>query len=69
MIGVILTGMGADGAIELAELKQRGGTTIAQDKGSSVVHGMPGEAIRLGGATHVLSASRIAAELQLLVFP
>ena len=69
VIGVLLTGMGSDGAAELAGLKQCGGTTIAQDKGSSVVHGMPGEAIRLGAATRVLPAGQIAAELLRLAFP
>ena len=68
-IGVLLTGMGSDGAAELAELRQRGGTTIAQDKNSSVVHGMPGEAIRLGAATHILPAGQIAGELVRLAFP
>lgn len=59
-VGVLLTGMGKDGAAELKEMKDRGATTIAQDRESSVVHGMPGEAIALGGATHILSADKIA---------
>lgn len=63
-IGVLLTGMGRDGASELSILKQRGATTIAQDKATSVVHGMPGEAIRLGGATHVLPGDEIAGLLK-----
>jgi two-component system chemotaxis response regulator CheB len=55
--------MGRDGASELKLLKDKGAITIAQDKESSVVHGMPGEAIALGGVTHVLSPEQIAATL------
>ena len=53
-VGVLLTGMGKDGAAELKQMRDRGAVTIAQDRESSVVHGMPGEAIALGAATHVL---------------
>jgi two-component system chemotaxis response regulator CheB len=66
-IGVLLTGMGKDGAEELKLLKDKGALTIAQDKESSIVHGMPGEAIRLGGATYVFPTDRIAAALTNLV--
>lgn len=66
-IGVLLTGMGRDGADELKLLRDAGAVTIAQDKDSSVVHGMPGEAIRIGGAKHVLPADQIAAALVSLV--
>ena len=66
-IGVLLSGMGKDGAAELADLRSRGATTIAQDRESSVIHGMPGEAIARGGATHVLPAERIAEMLVSLV--
>jgi two-component system chemotaxis response regulator CheB len=62
-MGVLLTGMGKDGALELKQLKDRGAITIAQDRATSIVHGMPGEAIDLGGATHVLSADKIADSL------
>ena len=62
-IGVLLTGMGRDGAEELKAMKERGAITIAQDEESSVVHGMPGEAIRLGAATYVLPPDGIAAIL------
>ena len=62
-IGAILTGMGKDGARELKYLRERGGWTIAQDRASSVVHGMPGEAIHLGAALEVLPAERIAQSL------
>jgi len=57
--GVLLSGMGADGAAELKRLKDAGATTIAQSEQSSVVHGMPGVAIAMGGATHVLDPSEI----------
>jgi len=66
-IGVLLTGMGKDGAEELKLLKEKGAVTIAQDRESSVVHGMPGEAINLGAATYVLSSDKIAAALISLV--
>ena len=59
-IGILLTGMGRDGAEGLLHLKRAGGITIAQDKESSVVHGMPGEAIALGAADFVLPPTRIA---------
>lgn len=60
-IAVLLTGMGRDGAQELKQLKELGAITIAQNAESSVVHGMPGEAIRLGAAHHILPPERIAA--------
>lgn len=66
-LGVLLTGMGSDGAAEMKLMKDRGATTIAQDRDSSAVHGMPGLAIALGGATHVLAADRIAAALLAMV--
>ena len=62
-IGILLTGMGADGAVELKMMKDRGAITIAQDKESSVVHGMPGEAVRLGGVNYVLRPKEIASML------
>lgn len=64
--GVLLTGMGRDGAEELKLLRDRGAMTYAQDAETSVVHGMPGEAIRLGGACHVLPPERIAMALATL---
>ncbi len=66
-IGVLLTGMGADGAAELKKMKDIGAITIAQDKASSLVHGMPGVAIQLRGATYVLSPPEIVATLEKLV--
>jgi two-component system chemotaxis response regulator CheB len=62
-IAVLLTGMGRDGAAELLRLRELGAITIAQDRESSVVHGMPGAAIELGAAIHVLPADRIAGML------
>jgi two-component system chemotaxis response regulator CheB len=56
---ILLSGMGADGAIELKQLKDAGSITIAQDAESSLIHGMPGEAIKLGGASHILSPLQI----------
>ncbi len=53
-VGVILTGMGADGAKEMLTMKQAGAFTIAQDEASCVVFGMPKEAIKLGGVDKVL---------------
>lgn len=62
-VGVILTGMGDDGAEGLREMRQAGATTIAQDERTSVVFGMPGEAIRRGAAAEVLPLSEIAPAL------
>lgn len=62
-VGVLLTGMGRDGAEELKLLKDMGAITIAQDKETSVVHGMPGEAIKIGGASLVLPSTQIADKL------
>ena len=59
-IGVLLTGMGRDGAEGLLAMKQRGARTIAQDAASSVVFGMPREAIALGAVDDVVSLSRVA---------
>jgi len=59
-MGVLLTGMGRDGAQGLLEMKNAGAWTIAQDRESSVVYGMPGEAVALGGAGEVLPLSSIA---------
>ncbi|OPY85215.1 MAG: Chemotaxis response regulator protein-glutamate methylesterase [Smithella sp. PtaU1.Bin162] len=62
-IGVILTGMGADGAEGLLEMKKMGAGTIAQDEKSCVVFGMPKEAIKLGAADKVVSLEMIASEI------
>jgi two-component system, chemotaxis family, protein-glutamate methylesterase/glutaminase len=66
-VGVILTGMGGDGAIGLAKIRQCGAPTIAQDEESCVVFGMPREAIRLGAAQQVLPLQRIASAMLRLV--
>jgi two-component system, chemotaxis family, protein-glutamate methylesterase/glutaminase len=61
--GVILTGMGDDGARGLKEMAESGAHTIAQDEASSVVWGMPGTAVRLGAAHQVLPLHRVPEEL------
>lgn len=58
-LGIILTGMGSDGAHELKLMRNAGATTIAQSKESALIHGMPGVAIQLGAANYVLSAEEI----------
>jgi two-component system chemotaxis response regulator CheB len=62
-VGVILTGMGADGAKGMAAMKQAGARTIAQDESTCVVFGMPKEAIALGGVDHVLPLERIPGKI------
>jgi len=66
-VGVLLTGMGRDGAQELKLMKQKGAITIVQDKESSIVFGMPAEAIKLDAADYVLPPNRIAAKLKRIV--
>lgn len=58
-IGIILTGMGADGARGLNEMREAKAITIAQDEKSSVVWGMPGEAVKIGAAQKVISLEKI----------
>jgi two-component system, chemotaxis family, protein-glutamate methylesterase/glutaminase len=58
-VGVILTGMGADGAEGLLKMKEAGARTIAQDEKSCVVFGMPKEAIKIGAAEKVLNLDHI----------
>jgi two-component system chemotaxis response regulator CheB len=62
--GVVLTGMGSDGAYGLSAVRDAGGQTIAQDEESSVVWGMPGAAVRLGAAQVVAPIDRIAMEVR-----
>lgn len=63
-IGVMLTGMGDDGAVGIGELHATGAPILAQDEMSSVVWGMPGEVVKRGFCDEVLTLSRIAARLQ-----
>jgi two-component system chemotaxis response regulator CheB len=65
-VGVIMTGMGDDGARGMMEMKQAGAINIAQDEATSVVFGMPGEAIKLGGVDRVIPLYRIAVEIMRL---
>lgn len=62
-LGVIMTGMGDDGARGLLRMREAGATTLAQDEASCVVYGMPREAVKLGAAQHRLGLSAIAREL------
>lgn len=57
--GVMLTGMGADGAKGLLAMKENGSRTLAQDEASCVVYGMPKEAVKIGAVEQVLSLSNI----------
>ncbi len=66
-IGVILTGMGKDGAQGMLKMKQAGAQTIAQDEKSCVVFGMPKEAIALGGVDKILSLKDIPGEVMKLL--
>jgi len=66
-IGVIMTGMGADGAEGLLEMKQAGAKTIAQDEKTCVVFGMPKEAIKLGAADKVVPLGQVAHEILRMV--
>jgi two-component system chemotaxis response regulator CheB len=59
-IGVLLTGMGRDGAYGLLTIRRRGGATIAQDEQSSTIYGMPRAAVQLGAAQDVLMPAQIA---------
>jgi two-component system chemotaxis response regulator CheB len=63
-IGILLTGMGRDGAKELRLMRDRGAITIAQDEETSAVYGMPGEAIKLKGARYVLPPERVVSVVQ-----
>jgi two-component system chemotaxis response regulator CheB len=62
-IGVILTGMGKDGAVGLKEMRDAGSRTIAQDEATSIVWGMPGEAVSIGAAADVLPLNEICARV------
>ncbi len=62
-VGVILTGMGRDGAFGLKMIRERGGRTVAQDEQTCVVWGMPREAVQLGAAQEVLPLEQIPAQV------
>jgi len=63
-VGILLTGMGRDGAQGMAEIKQAGGDTIAQDEETSVVWGMPGAAAKAGAVRHLVPVGLVAAEIR-----
>src|SRR6185369_6944376 len=60
-VGVIMTGMGDDGARGMLEMKEAGARTIAQDEASCVVYGMPAEAVKRGGVEQILPLDSISA--------
>lgn len=66
-IGILMTGMGADGAQGLLEIKESGGYTLAQDEDSCVVFGMPKEAIKLGAAQEILPLNKFSSRILQLV--
>ncbi len=64
LLGVMLTGMGDDGAAAMTQIRKRGGRTIAESEDTAVVWGMPGELVKHGGASLVLPIERIADQLK-----
>jgi two-component system chemotaxis response regulator CheB len=62
---VLLTGMGYDGSDAFAEIKKRGGRTIAESEESAVVYGMPAELVAKGGASLVLAVEKVASQLSI----
>ena len=67
-VGVLLTGMGDDGADGMVKIRNAGGITIAESEESAIIFGMPAEAIKRGGAEIVAPANRIAKEIQAAVY-
>jgi two-component system chemotaxis response regulator CheB len=63
-LGIILTGMGNDGARGMKEMFERGAVTLAEDEQSSIVYGMPKEAVKMGGVSQSLPLSAMIALLQ-----
>lgn len=66
-IGILLTGMGKDGALELKLMKESGATTIIQDAESSIVYGMPGEALKIKAQSYIFTPEKILEYLHSLV--
>jgi len=66
-VGVILTGMGADGAVGLLEMKNAGARTIAQDENTCIVFGMPKEAIKVGAVEKIVPLNHITQEILRMV--
>lgn len=66
-IGVIMTGMGGDGAIGMLKMKEAGAQTIAGDEVSCVVFGMPKEAIKIGAVDRIVPIDRIPQEIIRLI--
>jgi two-component system chemotaxis response regulator CheB len=64
LVGVLLTGMGDDGAEQMAQIHRSGGRTIAEAESTAVVFGMPGELVKRGGATEVLPSHQVAQKLK-----
>jgi two-component system chemotaxis response regulator CheB len=64
LIGILMTGMGNDGAGAMTQLRALGGWTIAESEETAVVWGMPGELVKAGGASFVLPLSKIAKQLK-----
>ena len=62
-VGVMLTGMGRDGAEGMKEMQEAGAPTLAQDEATSVVWGMPGACVELGAADHVLPLKSISGKI------
>jgi two-component system chemotaxis response regulator CheB len=67
LVGILMTGMGDDGAAALATLHAQGGATIAEAEETAIVWGMPGELVRAGGAAYVVPLPSIAQRLQRLL--
>jgi two-component system chemotaxis response regulator CheB len=67
LVGVLMTGMGNDGAEAMALMHAQGGKTIAEAEETAVVWGMPGELVKAGGADFVVPVDKIAAQLKRLV--
>jgi two-component system chemotaxis response regulator CheB len=63
LVGILMTGMGSDGAAAMAQMRAEGGRTIAEAQETAVVWGMPGELVRLSGADHVLPLPAITERL------